>query len=92
MWEIWNTHSLLVGFQTDAVSMEFSVENSQKAKNKSIISSSYAPLWYLLKVCSAKTFLAVFRVLQPKKRMNNKYMLWYYTYINRSKIIKFAAK
>lgn len=77
MWEIWNTYSLLVGFQTNAVSMEFSVENSQKAKNKSIISSSYAPLWYLLKVCSAKTFLAVFRVLQPKKRMNNKYMLWY---------------
>lgn len=67
MWEIWNTHSLLVGFQTDVVSMEFSVQNFQKAKNKSIISSSYATLWYLLKVYSAKTFLAVFCVLQPKK-------------------------
>lgn len=37
LWDEENPHLLLVGWQTGGVTTEISVENSQKAKNKSTI-------------------------------------------------------
>lgn len=36
MWEKGNTYSLLDGVQADAATMQFSVENSEKAESKTI--------------------------------------------------------
>lgn len=43
MWEKGNARSLLVGVQTDAATMQFSVENLQKAENKNHYMAQLVP-------------------------------------------------
>lgn len=47
--EPWNPHSLLVELQTGLVTVEVDVENSLRAKHKSIIIPIHTILWHIPK-------------------------------------------
>lgn len=44
-----NSHSLLVGLQADATTLEITMENSQEAKSKPTMGPSCTAHWHLLK-------------------------------------------
>ena len=78
MWRKGNPHTLLVGIQTAAATMEKRMEITQKIKYKNTIRSSYSTSGYLSEeyevsnsknVCAPMFFTALFTIVNTGKQL-----------------------